>query len=67
MIHYIYIWIIKKKKINNIFFLSSILIHLTDLNNKNEINVFLIDNIQWLIGSGFTIFLDFIIFYQFLN
>lgn len=46
----------------NLLFLSSILVNLCDVNNNG---LFIINNLQWIIGSSTTVFFDLIIFYQF--
>jgi uncharacterized protein with PQ loop repeat len=48
--------------IANLLFLASILVNLCDTNN---ITTFIIDNLQWILGSSTTVLFDLIIFYQF--
>jgi uncharacterized protein with PQ loop repeat len=48
--------------IANIFFLTSILVNLCD---TQDYNFFILNNLQWILGSTVTILFDLIIFYQF--
>ena len=51
----------------NFLFLSSILVNLCDVNDNgnNEIQLFILNNLQWILGSSLTVLFDLIIFYQF--
>jgi uncharacterized protein with PQ loop repeat len=51
--------------IANYLFLASILVNICDIKNEENINMFMINNLQWIIGPIITSFLDFFIFYQF--
>jgi len=48
--------------IANLLFLASILVNLCD---TYDTTTFIIDNLQWILGSSVTVFFDLIIFYQF--
>lgn len=48
--------------IANLLFLSSILVNLCD---TLDTPIFIINNLQWILGSSTTVFFDLIIFYQF--
>jgi uncharacterized protein with PQ loop repeat len=46
----------------NLLFLTSILVNLCDTNNTTT---FIIENLQWILGSSTTVLFDLVIFYQF--
>lgn len=46
----------------NLLFLTSILVNLCDTNNTT---IFIIENLQWILGSSTTVLFDLVIFYQF--
>jgi len=51
----------------NYLFITSILVNLIDISDASDKFIFILSNIQWIMGSFCTSFFDGIIFYQFIR